>query len=208
MQQVDEKSAEERFTEAMNNALGELNQGRLAAWEEMRTLHVLDTALMLREKRRLERKLGPQHPLVGKLEEGIARGAELARSLRAQLEVAKILVPQVTEGGALVHGRVTDENGRGIVGAVVGYEPTEGKGSLSLGPVETDQFGYFAIQVAADRLEALNAADHMLVARSKAGRLLHRERDPLEITAGAKLVKQVVLDRRTLWGPAALHGKG
>jgi hypothetical protein len=204
---VDEKTDEERLTEATSNALGELDHGRLAAWEEMRTLHVLGTALMLREKRRLERKHGAQHPLVRRLQEGVTRSAELAHSLRAQIEVAKIRVPEVGEGNALVHGRVTDENGRGVAGVTVRYETLDGKGSLVLGPVETNQYGYFAIQVEAQKLDGLQDADRMFVVRSKGGKLLYSERDPLNLPAGETLVKQVTLDGRTLWGSAKLHGQ-
>lgn len=131
MQVSNEKSADEQVSEAMSDALAGLSEGRLAALEEMRTLHVLGTAMMIREKQRLERKLGTQHPLVGRLQEGIARNAEVARSLRAQIEVAKIRVPEVNGDVALIHGRVADESGRGIAGVAVCYETVKEKNRCS-----------------------------------------------------------------------------
>lgn len=197
MSNAKDPSATESRTR-LDQVRADLSQGQLSALEEMRQFYVLHGTLLQQEKYRLSRKLGEDHPRVKKLEVGIKQNTKLARGLKVQLEVSKIQVPEVPDGGALVHGRVTDENGRGIAGLTLAGETAQKRRSSILSPTETDGSGYFAFPIDTEVLTRLQKAQVFLAVRSKQAKVLYRDKEPLKLAAGDKLAKQIVLERKIL----------
>ena len=120
----------------------EIREKYLSALQELQKTRL---TLLQSEVKRLRRntQLGADEDPRMKIFEGSIRGANrIINSVTAQLEIAKIIVPRVKEGEALVHGRITDENRHGIrnceISLIVGGDALNVMG-------KSDDSGYYSI---------------------------------------------------------------
>jgi hypothetical protein len=117
----------------------------------------------------------------------------LLRTLERQEELAKIKVPDVPEGGALVHGRVVDGSGRGVEGLIVCGEDQQGKRNSVLGKAETGAAGYFAFPLDSKSLGSLASAEIFLTVVTSRGEVVSRDAVPFEIEASTRMFRSIVL---------------
>lgn len=187
--------------QALQDAFKKLEDDRIDALNSLRDIEILSHAMLKREAKRLSRKLGPDHPRVRHLETRLKDKRELIKALEVELELAKIQVPEVEEGGALVHGRVVDEHQRGLAGLRVHLENEDEEKLRLVDQAETNTSGYYAFPLEAKTLAKLSEAAPegvLLVVSTRADRVIHREFEPLELGAGARTFKEIVLKRADL----------
>lgn len=190
------KTSAQCTIEELQNALSQVEADRLTALDGLRQIQIISQTLFQGEATRLSQKLGEDHPRVRELEMQIERNPSLVNDLEVAQEVARIRVPEVEESGALIHGRVTDENRRGVAGLTVYAEDEAGETIDSLDAAETDLSGYYALQVDPDTVAQLSDVGGLyLVVAAEDGEVVHRESEPLTLAAGDRIVVDITLKR-------------
>jgi len=188
-------------TDKFENALGELKLERLAALGEAIGVQVAMQSLLQHEAQRIESKLGPQHPRTQRLKAGVQSNLQLALTLEVERQLVRIDVPEVAEEGALVHGRIVDEDDLGIEGLTVCLVDRSGESARETGESKSDGSGYFAIALhpeTVDRLIKRYPDEIFLAVFTARRRLLHRQPKPLSLARGARLLVKVQLSRKDL----------
>lgn len=169
--------------------------------EELRDTQVMMRSYQQHEIKRLENRLGAEHPRVQRLAKKLRHNLEIVRDLDVELEIANIKVPEIGKDDLLIHGRVIDENHRGIPDLTVYMEDNRGNALRFLGRSETDTSGYYALPVEASTVARLSGTAseraHLAVCTRK-GDVVYRTPDPMMLTGGNQIVTEVPLGRTNL----------
>ncbi len=192
------------FTGPLEELFTGLRDGRLEALSEVQEIQVMGRVLLQNEAARMDRKLGKNHPRTRSLRTSLEQNLGSISDLGIELETSSISPPGVEERQTLVHGRVVDENGRGVPGLFVSVADEGGRILHFLGRSQTDAFGYYALVIDPDALRresrAVESGVFVTVGTGQ-DELIHRKFEPLEISEGErKIVEEVVLDREVLMG--------
>lgn len=193
-----DKTSSGRLLEDLQDAFDQLADKHLEALATLRQIQIMHQALLQREASRLSRKLGKDHDRVRLLEKRLERNIRLVNEIEGALEVAKIQVPVVEENDALIHGRVVDENLRGLPGLTVDAEDETGKRIRFLGTAETDPSGYYALRVdptTVERVLKLEGEAVFLAIVAETGEVVHRDSTPLTVTQGDRIWVEIRLNR-------------
>ncbi|TLD40855.1 MAG: hypothetical protein JETT_2874 [Candidatus Jettenia ecosi] len=98
-----------------------------------------------REKLRLSKKLGANHPRVMELTNTIEVNRGLIRDLEVQRDHAGTEIPGIDENTWILHGFVRDKHFKGIPTLTVALYDQQGKWVEQLGYACTDKTGYFKL---------------------------------------------------------------
>ncbi len=184
--------------ESLQQVLGELSS-RAGFLKDIQITH---HSLLQQEEKRLGRTLGPDHDRVQWLQVRLGHSLEVAKALEKELEVVRIRAPEVEEKDALLHGRITDDHGRGLTNVNVSLEDEKGQVIRFLGEATTDISGYYALRVDPEkiaRMSRIEGQSGYLSVRSKSGKVLHREIEPIKIAEGDRRYLDIALKREGLW---------
>jgi hypothetical protein len=182
-------------------ALGRIESDRLKALTNLKEIQVVSQVLLQREADRLSRKLGKDHPRARQLTARLKGNRDFVGAIEVELEVARIRVPEVGASDVLIHGRVADENNRGLTGLNVVVEDEAGETIARLGTAKTDASGYYALRVDEDTLARLSEAERTggyLTVRNSAGEVVQRESKPLDLAPGGRVVLNIPLRRESV----------
>lgn len=196
----EERARNEKTPADLADLVGQSLDLRQAALAGGQQLEAIGRALYQLESVRLARKLGADHPRVRRL---AARSKELAaeaRALAAEKEMAAVKPPTIAENEALVNGRITDPNRRGIGKLMVGLRDPNGQPLSGVEDVETDAVGYYALKLSPAAAERAAEAGAVLVVMNQAGNLVHQSEETFTPAAGARLAVDASLNRERLVG--------
>jgi hypothetical protein len=191
--QLSDKEIIDKFDEGMAAA----ERGRTDGLKRLQTLQTVKNQAQIKEHRRLQAKLGAQHPRVQRLAARLKYNKGLAEDLAVEIDKSAIDVPPVDEKSWMVHGRVMDQNRIGLTGLTVGIFDAEGRWMRRFGHACTDRRGYFAIVSAPEKDDAGKAAQqatYFLHILGPDARLMHKDPDPLHLAIGRTVYREVVLD--------------
>jgi hypothetical protein len=196
--------ASDEITGGLDDLLAALQQvvgGHLEAASLLKDVHIMQHSLFQHEVMRLERKLGSDHPRTQQMQARLEANLDLIREIETTSEVARIRVPPVEERGALIHGRVVDENGLGLAGLVVFLEDRSRQPIPSLRQPTTDASGYYALSIDSatmERLDKVQAKVVGLAIRTQTGEIVRPEPVPLKLAAGESTFSEIALNREDL----------
>ena len=157
MADSDNREQKMKLDEALVRAFTGFDDERAAIFGEFAEVQAINQSLLQREARRLQRRLGADHPRAEAIASRLDRNRDLVRDLGAEAVIARIKVPRVDEKDVLVYGRVTDERLYGIGGLLVSFTDEDGKPLRAFGRAETDVNGAFSLTIgAADNGETPN----------------------------------------------------
>jgi hypothetical protein len=188
-------------SERFESELGDLKLERINAIGEAVTTQVAVLSLLQHEALRIETKLGPQHPRTVQLKARLEGNLQVVHALEAERQLARIEVPEVVEDGALIHGRIVDEDGLGIDRLLVALVDQSGAPTRDTNESTSDASGYFAIPLdpeTVDRLLKKYTGGIFLAVFTPQRRLVHQQVKPLVPARGARLEVEISLDRATL----------
>ena len=193
------------FERDFKEALEEQRATGLSTLARLGEAQALLQAFLQHESRRVESKLGADHPRSRSLKVAVDDNFAQIEALSAELEISRIRVPAVDEGDALVHGRVRETGGRGLPGLTVCLVDRAHEALAAIDPATTDRSGYYsiAVRVGAGRDTNLARSSRIFLAVFTAGgKLLHRGKQALELAKGARLQIEVTLDRGVVFEPS------
>lgn len=143
---------------------------------------------------RLKKKLGENHPRVRELKSRLKRNSDLIKELEAELELARIEVPDIPECSALVHGRIVDKSNHGIPELSVSAEDERDEPLRPFGNSETNVSGYFSIPLSRKTLSFLSKRKYYLSVRAYLGELVHREPKALKVSENSVAQVSIILE--------------
>jgi len=194
------KSSIESAADEFSRNLDLMKEDRLASLADAIGIETMMRTLLQHEAIRLEGKFGVDHPRVEGLNVRLKTNLELINALNVEREVYAVDVPEVPEDSTLVHGRIVDENQRGIRRLIVCLVDWQSSPVNDAADSVTDGSGYYAVSLNADSVERIrkeNPNGVFLAVLTQRGELLHRERKPRVLEKGARTLVEISFDRRT-----------
>lgn len=132
-------------SETLENGLSGVDVERRMGLEGLMRVRSVKAQSLEREKSRLGKKLGRDHPHVVALINKIEMNRGMIRDLTVEVEHAKTEVPTVDENTWVLHGHVRDKNLKGIPNLTVALYDEKGNWIRQLGYGCTDRTGYFKL---------------------------------------------------------------
>jgi hypothetical protein len=191
-------ATKDTVADEFENALGELKLERVAALGEAAKVQVAMQSLLQHEAQRIENKLGPQHPRLLQLRARLQSNLKLVFRLEVESQLMQIDFPEVADEGAIVHGRIVDEDDLGIERLTVCLVDRSGAPVRETSEPKTDGSGYFAIVLdpeMVDRLIKQYSDGIFLAVLTARQRIVHKQPKPLALARGARLLIEVRLSR-------------
>lgn len=191
------------LTGTLEELFASLEDSRSETLDEVKELQILSRVLLQNEAARLDKEFGRDHPRTRALRSSLEQNLNNIMGLTVETQIAAITIPKVDENQTLIHGRVIDEEFRGVGELFVSIEDEEGRTLTPLGRSETDASGYYALVVDPDALEKVSEAARegvFLTVRTSKDEVVHREFNPLSIAEGDRGIVEVVVKREDLIG--------
>jgi len=151
----------------------------IKAVNRMHDLHVLRKHAMDDEYYRLEFRFGKEDIRVSELSREIKNSVEVLNVLKIAGELAQIEPAVPGKEAAIVDGRLTFADYRGIEGVRV--ELVNVKGETLTSAVTTDRSGYYAFAIPENELKKLEKGEIFISVKDPAGNEVLREKDPVKL---------------------------
>ena len=188
-------------SEELRKGLAALQGSRVNTLSASRDLQVMMRALLQHEARRIEQKLGRQHPRSQRLHVRLQTSLDVLNTLEVERQLTQVQVPNVADQVAFIHGRVVDENRRGFAALVVCLVDGRTTPIREVEAAMTAPTGYYALTLESAVIDSIGKkypTGVFLAVFTAKGRFVHRERQPLPLAAGLRLVVNVQLSRHEL----------
>ncbi len=178
---------DEEILMKVDDTFAGLDLQRADGLEDLKTLQKVKEGAGQREKDRLTRKYGADHPRVIKVADRLDYNQGLQKELVLEIERTKIILPEFDVNTWIVHGGVVDSEGTPLSGLTVSLYDEDGEWIRALGFACTDERGYFAIRNNVKSLESVEVPDMpklILTVTDGDGKILHQETEPLYLKPG------------------------
>ncbi|HEX8528539.1 MAG TPA: hypothetical protein VF646_00885 [Cytophagales bacterium] len=152
--------------------------------EKAKRLQEVSDDAAARERDRLARKYGPDHPRVQKLTARLSYNQKLFAGLDAEIERARVPTTPLAGSAWRVHGRVYDRQNVPLKGHTMFLADESGKGANDLPYACSDERGHYEITVAEAQLRELKQKKVYLAVAERNREVLYRATDPLAPTRG------------------------
>jgi hypothetical protein len=193
---MDANFTPQRAIEEIRRALIETEAARTDALQQTRNVQVRLGSLLQNEAKRLEKKLGKSNLRVQQVQSSFNRNQNILGDLEAELEIVRIKEPEVDPNSTLIHGRVVDENYRGLVGLNIYLASPENKIIHSLGSAQTNASGYYALEIKSSvlaKLKELAPEGVFLIVCTPDNKFLDRKKQRLQLKEGDRILCEINL---------------
>lgn len=174
--------------------------------EQAAKLQSVKSAVLAREQERLKKELGDDHPEVAIITKRLKFAA--ARQVVIHREVSKleIEVDDIDQTTTLVHGRILDKTHQPLPGLTVSLADEQGQWLRIWGYSETNDKGYFSLQVKHQADQEKEQAEEelpqaYLLVTDKSQRKLHQDQVPIELVPGKMIYREVLLKKLSAPSP-------
>jgi len=184
----------EDILRSIEDTFDTVDDERARGLERVKTIQDTKNESLKRERVRLTKKYGEDHPRVQKIDSRLTYNQSLLKDLAVEIDRSKVEVPAIDGNTWMVHGRVLDKTRAGIAGLTLSLFDEKGKWIREMGYSCTDDRGYFAITYPAKEDEKSEAQRLFLTVTDKEHRVLHREKEPLYVRLGWIDYLEIVID--------------
>lgn len=147
------------------------------------------------EAQRLVRKVGADDPRVLALAARNTTILERVGAIDVERELAMVRTPPVAKTETLVHGRITDERMLAAGRMSVALVDERGQAVAGVGPVETDDAGYYAFVLKPEQVQAIGAGRKLTVlVRRDDVTIAPAATQPFTLASGAVAVNEFKLN--------------
>lgn len=150
----------------------------------------------LKERDRLVKKYGEDHPKVKNLEARLSYGKSAEKGLNVEIENNNVKQEPFLPDSWRVNGRVLDSELKGIPNLTLSLFDENMKWLRDLGSVCTDDNGFFSLTVTdkTGKLFEKYQGKALILTVSKDGKeVIHQEKDPLFLEIGSIEYRQIIL---------------
>ena len=190
--------SDKEIIDKFEGGMGTAEKGRADGLKNLQTLQGVKNRAQVKEHRRLQTKLGAQHPRVQHLAASIRYNQGMDKDLSLEIDKSTIEAPAVDENSWMVHGRVMDTERSGLSDLTVGIFDADGRWLRQAGHACTDQRGYFAIVYTPEKDaqdKAINEVHYFLHVIGPNAKLLYKDPAPLSPAIGRIEYREIFLDR-------------
>lgn len=131
------------------------------------------------EQYRLEQRFGNEDIRIVEFNDRLVRNVEVINNLKVESELIRVSPPVPDEKGAVVDGRLTLTDYRGVGGIRV--ELVNAEGVTLSSSVTTDRSGYYAITIPESDMNKLEREKVFIAVKDPAGNEVIREKDPIKV---------------------------
>lgn len=164
-------------------------------------IQVLQRAIFKQEALRLQKKLGPEHPRVLKLNARLEQNRKLIQAFDIEKQKASVRIPKVEAEEALIHGRAVTPAKLGVESLSVFAEDKKGNVLSVLGEAKTDLNGFYAFKADAAAVAELEGQEIYITLRDAQGNLIQRESEAIQLSAGARVYRDVSVSLQARTAP-------
>lgn len=175
---------DEDMLNRVDESFTQLETNRAGGLEKAKRLQEINDAAAARERDRLARKYGPDHPRVQKLTARLSYNQKLFTGLDAEIERTRVPSTPFAARAWRVHGRVYDRQNAPLKGHTVFLADEGGQGGKDLPYACSDERGYYEITVEEAQLRELTGRKVYLAVAERNGEVLYRATDPLTPARG------------------------
>ncbi len=189
------RNDDEWLTEILDNVTLAGAEG-LEPLQQMREMQAAYRALLQHEAERLRQVHGDDHPLVLEMRNRLGRNLATVETLDVEDQLSRIQVAEPAEKESLVHGRITDESSRGLVGFTVSLTDEAGK-DLGVAGAKVDSTGYFSVVVPEEQVTRLGSAKTRvyLTIKNRKGEVCERRLVSQTVGPGVRVSEAIALSR-------------
>ncbi len=197
------RNDDEWLTEILDNLTLAGAEG-LEPLRQMREMQAAYRVLLQHETERLRQVHGDDHPLVLEMRNRLGRNLATVETLDVEDQLSRIQVVAAAEKESLVHGRVTDESSRGLVGFTVSLTDEAGK-DLGIAGAKVDSTGYFSVVIPEEQATRLGSAKTpvYLTIKNRKGEICERRPVSQAVAPGARVAETIALSKTQRTGKAA-----
>jgi hypothetical protein len=166
-------------------------------------IQVMTRSLMQLEAKRLNRRLGKDHPRTREIKARLNRQLDIINKLEVGRQISKIVPPKAGEGKVLIHGRVTDHKLRGVSNLSVKF--TDGKGTPYSETITSasDDSGYYSFVLddnTVGELQRVGRGKVYVTVTDAEGKLIYRNPEPVAFVTGKTISRDLILSKVYLPG--------
>jgi beta-lactam-binding protein with PASTA domain len=191
------KNPAECAGEEFGRNLSTLRAERVSGLGQASDLEVALGTLLQHEVQRIEQKYGPADPRRLRVAAREAANLELINRFEVERQVYQVDVPEVAEDGALIHGRVVDEQELALSGLVACLVDDRGKPMEESQDSPVDANGYFAIALTGQDVEFIleRQPGVLLGIVTTRGSLVYQDLKSRKLAKGAEIFAEIALVR-------------
>lgn len=188
--------------------LAPVGSQKLEPLQQMREMQAAYRVLLEHETARLKKAHGDADPLVRDMQNRLGRNLAMVETLEVKDQVRRIQVKETGEKEGLVHGRITDEGSRALVGFTVTLTDEAGK-DLGIAGGKVDHTGYFSVVVPEEHVARLSAGKKAvyLTIKNRKGEVCERTPISQALGPGARVVEMITLSKAQRAGKTAGTGE-
>lgn len=180
--------------------------------ELLKDIPTIQHALVQHEVKRLDRKLGTDHPRVRHLRSNLSLNTDIIRSFSPDPDRTREGTSSPGPLHAVIMGRLVDEKNLPMAGMIVDIEDEGGRKIPYLDGVRTDDAGNFIISMepedAAKVRDGVGGTGYLTV-RDHTGKVVHQDAAPLRPDAGGQMAVNLAVPTERFSGKeSALKSRG
>lgn len=191
------------FIEQLKNAHNNQEILQQEAIQDLTDLQLFNRVLLEREAKRLESKLGKDHPRVKKIEDGLTQNLHVLNVLSNEQELKRLKVTEAAKDETLLHGRITNMVGHGIIGTQIILKNSAGD-TVATKELKTDETGYFSFKFDARALAKISDEKIFITITDNYGKILHQPTEPLIMQKGEHKLLRTVINSKKIIGKAGM----
>ncbi len=187
---------EDELIQKIDSSFEETDKVKLESLQRLDLLRQVKAASLQKEQERLTSKYGPEHPRVKRIAATQSFNTGFARDVNVEIDNAGIKVPDFEKNSWLLHGRVLDENLKGVKDLTICLLDENDKWITELGFASTDQRGYFTLTYKEEggREPQIPESQPLILAvTDQESNVLHQESEPLFLKIGQIDYREIVL---------------
>ena len=175
----------DKIPERIDFFVNQFDKLREEGLEELKIYHLVKRENLKRGREHLLKKLGLEHPDIVKLDTKLRYNLGMEKDLNVLITEARTEVEPVDADTWKVHGKVVDQDDKGIKGLTIGLYDDKGKWQRDLGHGCSDDKGYFHISVKVkEKEEELLITPFYLYVLDQNKNILFKDTEQLFIVSG------------------------
>jgi len=184
----------------VEKSVGELDSARAAGLGELAQANQARLNVLERDRKRLEDKLGAEHPRVVALKRALELGSAAVSELQVEQVTASIVPPTVDGKSWAFHGRVFDPKRRPVKGVTVALYQGDAW-MQQFGHSFTDDNGYFLLRAAGPDSAVQSLSARVL----RDSKVVHEDPRPVTIRLGQSEFREITLGEGPELGTAPVQ---
>ena len=191
-----QRLGDEQIRQRLDKSITSLDQHRTTGLIRTQLLQTNKDKALRKERVRLEKKYGTNHPRVAKIVNRLDYNQAVLPEIETEIALSQIKVPEFDANTWMMHGRVFCQNGNPQPNLAVSLYDEEGQWIKEYGYACTNDLGYFSIQVEGTEGAECDSASEKplyLTVTDSSFKVLHRETRPFYLAVGIIDYRRIVL---------------